>query len=62
MPRENAARRAVRNFLAERGLEDAESRTVMLLTCVDGLVFARLVNGGQVSAEEIHRLVAAALA
>ncbi|MGW8761666.1 TetR/AcrR family transcriptional regulator [Streptomyces sp. NPDC055815] len=61
VPRDNAARRSVEDFLAARGLADAPARTVTLLTCVDGLVFDRLVNGGTVPAEEIRRLVAAAL-
>ncbi|WP_225804739.1 TetR/AcrR family transcriptional regulator [Streptomyces sp. NK15101] len=61
VPRDNAARRSVEEFLAARGLEDAGERTVTLLTCVDGLVFDRLVNGGAVSVEEVRRLVAAAL-
>ncbi|WP_217140048.1 TetR/AcrR family transcriptional regulator [Streptomyces sp. AC627_RSS907] len=60
-PRENAARNAVRDFLAAQGLADAEERTVTLLTCVDGLVFDRLVHGGSVSDAEIGRLVAASL-
>jgi hypothetical protein len=42
-------------------LADAESRTVTLLTCVDGLVFDRLVSGGSVSDGEIRGLVGAAL-
>ncbi|MFF1510193.1 TetR/AcrR family transcriptional regulator [Streptomyces sp. NPDC058326] len=61
VPRENAARGVVREFLAARGLSDAGERTVTLLTCVDGLVFDRLVNGGAVSAEEVGQLVAAAM-
>ncbi|MEV5884812.1 TetR family transcriptional regulator C-terminal domain-containing protein [Streptomyces sp. NPDC052020] len=61
VPRENAARQAVRDFLAAHGVVDAEERTVTLLTCVDGLVFDRLVAGGRVSEQEIHGLVAAAL-
>lgn len=61
VPRENAGRQIVRDFLAAQGLPDAEARTVTLLTCVDGLVFDRLVNGGSVSGQEIGRLVAAAL-
>ena len=61
VPRENAGRQVVHDFLAAQGLEDAEARTVTLLTCVDGLVFDRLVNGGSVSGQEIRRLVAAAL-
>lgn len=61
VPRENLARQAVQVFLAAHGVEDAEERTVTLLTCVDGLVFDRLVNGGSVSGQEIHGLVAAAL-
>ncbi|MFD3532651.1 TetR/AcrR family transcriptional regulator [Streptomyces sp. NPDC058664] len=60
VPRDNAARRIVRDFLAARGLADADERTVTLLTCVDGLVFDRLVHGGTVSVEEVGRLVAAA--
>ena len=61
VPRENPARQAVQDFLAAQGVQDAEERTVTLLTCVDGLVFDRLVNGGSVSGHEIHGLVAAAL-
>ncbi|MFF4169428.1 TetR/AcrR family transcriptional regulator [Streptomyces sp. NPDC001744] len=61
VPRENPALRSVRDFLAARGLPDARERTVTLLVCVDGLVFDRLVNGGTVTADEVRRLVAAAL-
>jgi hypothetical protein len=61
VPRENAAREAVRDCLAAQGVADAEERTVTLLTCVDGLVFDRLVNGGSVPAQDIRGLVAAAL-
>ncbi|CAM2731641.1 MULTISPECIES: TetR/AcrR family transcriptional regulator [Streptomyces] len=61
VPRENAAHRAVRDFLAAQGVADAEARTVTLLTCVDGLVFDRLVSGGTVSDHEIRGLVTAAL-
>lgn len=61
MPRGNAARRAARDFLAAQGVADAEGRTVTLLTCVDGLVFDRLVGGGTVSDQEIRGLVEAAL-
>ncbi|MFI8240266.1 TetR/AcrR family transcriptional regulator [Streptomyces sp. NPDC085866] len=61
LPRENLARQALQDFLAAQGVEDAEERTVTLLTCVDGLVFDRLVNGGSVTGPEIHGLVAAAL-
>ncbi|GGK78965.1 hypothetical protein GCM10010094_45220 [Streptomyces flaveus] len=61
VPRENAGRQVVRDFLAEQGVTDAEDRTVTLVTCVDGLVFDRLVNGGSVSSQEIRGLVAAAL-
>lgn len=61
VPRDNAARRAVADFLAAQGVADPEQRTVTLLTCVDGLVFDRLVNGGSVSEEEIRGLVTAAL-
>ncbi|MGV4981238.1 TetR/AcrR family transcriptional regulator [Streptomyces sp. NRAIS4] len=61
VPRENPARRAVCEFLAAQGVADAEERTVTLLTCVDGLVFDRLVNGGIVQEEEIRGLVTAAL-
>ncbi|MGW4704501.1 TetR/AcrR family transcriptional regulator [Streptomyces sp. NPDC004285] len=61
VPRDNAARRSVETFLTAEGLADARERTVTLLTCVDGLVFDRLVNGGAVSSEEIRRLVSAAL-
>lgn len=61
LPRDNAARRAVQEFLTAQGLEDAEQRTVTLLVCVDGLVFDRLVGGGRVSEEELRGLVEAAL-
>lgn len=61
VPRENVARQAVCDFLAAHGISDAGDRTVTLLTCVDGLVFDRLVNGGSVPDQEIRRLVAAAL-
>ena len=61
VPRQNAARHVVRDFLAGQGVADAEDRTVTLLTCVDGLVFDRLVGGGAVSDQEIRGLVAAAL-
>ncbi|MGW1891167.1 TetR/AcrR family transcriptional regulator [Streptomyces sp. NPDC002004] len=61
VPRENAGRHVVRDFLAAHGVAEAEERTVTLLTCVDGLVFDRLVNGGRVSEKEIGRLVTAAL-
>lgn len=61
LPRENAGRDVVRHFLAARGVAHAEERTVTLLTCVDGLVFDRLVNGGRVSPQDLRGLVAAAL-
>ncbi|MEU8034420.1 TetR family transcriptional regulator C-terminal domain-containing protein, partial [Streptomyces sp. NPDC049099] len=61
LPRENRARQAACDFLAAQGVADPEDRTVTLLTCVDGLIFDRLVNGGSVSEEEIRGLVAAAL-
>ncbi|GCB45152.1 TetR/AcrR family transcriptional regulator [Streptomyces sp. NL15-2K] len=60
-PRANAALRAVRDFLSAAGVGDAEERTVTLLTCVDGLVFDRLVHGGAVTEEELRGLVASAL-
>ncbi|MFB6625615.1 TetR/AcrR family transcriptional regulator [Streptomyces sp. NPDC056374] len=61
VPRENAGRDAVRLFLSDRGVTDVENRTHTLLTCVDGLVFDRLVNGGDVPREALDGLVAAAL-
>ncbi|MFG3527090.1 TetR/AcrR family transcriptional regulator [Streptomyces sp. NPDC047917] len=62
VPRQNAARAAVRAFLHAQGVADAEGRTLTLLACVDGLVFDRLVGGGgAVLREEIAGLVAAAL-
>ncbi|WP_045693971.1 TetR/AcrR family transcriptional regulator [Streptomyces rubellomurinus] len=61
VPRENAGRAAVRAFLAGQGVADPDGRTATLLACVDGLVFDRLVGGGEVRAEEIEGLVAAAL-
>ncbi|MGW2181332.1 TetR/AcrR family transcriptional regulator [Streptomyces sp. NPDC001732] len=61
VPRRNAARETVREFLDARGVADAEGRTLTLLACVDGLVFDRLVGGGDVPRGEIAGLVAAAL-
>ncbi|MFH9740962.1 TetR/AcrR family transcriptional regulator [Streptomyces roseolus] len=62
VPRENPGRQAVRTFLAARGVNDVENRTHTLLTCVDGLVFDRLVNGGdEVPREALEGLVTAAL-
>ncbi|MER6450550.1 TetR family transcriptional regulator [Streptomyces venezuelae] len=61
VPRENAGREAVRLFLAARGVRDVEDRTHTLLTCIDGLVFDRLVSGGEVSREALAGLVAAAV-
>ncbi len=61
VPRENAARDTVRAFLSAHGVADAEGRTLTLLACVDGLVFDRLVGGGDVPREEVAGLVAAAL-
>ncbi|MDK0523786.1 TetR family transcriptional regulator C-terminal domain-containing protein [Streptomyces sp. ML-6] len=61
VPRRNAAREIVREFLDARGVADAEGRTLTLLACVDGLVFDRLVSGGDVPGGEIEGLVAAAL-
>ncbi|MGW0709383.1 TetR/AcrR family transcriptional regulator [Streptomyces sp. NPDC002643] len=61
VPRRNAGRQIVQDFLTAQGVEDPEERTITLLTCVDGLVFDRLVNGGGVPEGEIRRLVAAAL-
>ncbi|OLZ63016.1 TetR family transcriptional regulator [Streptomyces sp. IMTB 2501] len=61
VPRENLGRQLVCDFLAGQGVADAADRTVTLLTCVDGLVFDRLVNGGDVREEEVRGLVAAAL-
>ncbi|MFJ2894922.1 TetR/AcrR family transcriptional regulator [Streptomyces sp. NPDC087218] len=61
VPRRNAAREIVREFLDARGVADAEGRTLTLLACVDGLVFDRLVSGGDVPGDEIAGLVAAAL-
>ncbi|WP_405542469.1 TetR family transcriptional regulator C-terminal domain-containing protein [Streptomyces goshikiensis] len=61
VPRENAGREAVRLFLASHGVTDVENRTHTLLTCIDGLVFDRLVSGGDVPREALEGLVAAAL-
>jgi DNA-binding transcriptional regulator YbjK len=61
VPRENAGREAVRRFLAAHGVTDVENRTHTLLTCIDGLVFDRLVSGGDVPREALEGLVAAAL-
>ncbi|MEU8777317.1 TetR family transcriptional regulator [Streptomyces sp. NPDC048606] len=61
VPRENAGREAVRRFLTERRVADVENRTHTLLTCIDGLIFDGLVNGGAVRREAVEGLVAAAL-
>ncbi|WP_031073483.1 TetR/AcrR family transcriptional regulator [Streptomyces sp. NRRL S-118] len=61
VPRENAGREAVRLFLSRHGVTDVENRAHTLLTCVDGLVFDRLVSGGDVPREALEGLVAAAL-
>ncbi|MFG2793376.1 TetR/AcrR family transcriptional regulator [Streptomyces sp. NPDC048419] len=61
IPRENAGRDAVRLFLAAHGVTDIDNRTHTLLTCIDGLVFDRLVSGGEVPREALEGLVAAAL-
>lgn len=61
VPRENVGREVVRDFLAGQGFADAEERTITLLTCVDGLVFDRLVAGGSVCEKEIRRMVATTL-
>ncbi|MFF8015664.1 TetR family transcriptional regulator [Streptomyces sp. NPDC007929] len=61
VPRHNAGRQVVSDFLTAHGVAGVEDRTVTLLTCIDGLVFDRLVGGGTVSDQEIRGLVAAAL-
>ncbi|MFG3365789.1 TetR family transcriptional regulator [Streptomyces sp. NPDC048156] len=61
VPRENAARDALRDYLAARGVADAEGRTLTRPACVDRLVFDRLLGGGRVSEPEIRGLVATAL-
>ncbi|QOV36727.1 TetR family transcriptional regulator C-terminal domain-containing protein [Streptomyces ferrugineus] len=61
VPRENAGREAVRSFLTERGVPDVENRTHTLLACLDGLIFDRLVCGGEVPREALEGLVAATL-
>ena len=61
VPRENAGRQVVHDFLTAQGLADAEARTITLLTYMDGLIFDRLVNGGSVSDGDVRGLVAAAL-
>ncbi|MEU4986703.1 TetR family transcriptional regulator [Streptomyces sp. NPDC021969] len=61
VPRENAGRDAVRLFLAAHGVTDVENRSHIMLTCIDGLVFDRLVSGGEVPREALEGLVAAAL-
>ncbi|MFI6930645.1 TetR/AcrR family transcriptional regulator [Streptomyces sp. NPDC050287] len=61
VPRENAGREAVRLFLAGQGVTDVENRTHTLLTCIDGLIFDRLVSGGEVPREPLEGIVAAAL-
>lgn len=61
VPRQNAGRQVVRDFLAAQGVADTDDRTITLLTCMDGLIFDRLIGGGTVSDQEIRGLVAAAL-
>lgn len=61
LPRDNAARDVVRAFLAAQGVTEVEERTDTLLTCVDGFVFDRLVNGGSVSPDDIRALVTTAV-
>ncbi|MEU6389277.1 TetR family transcriptional regulator [Streptomyces sp. NPDC046939] len=61
VPRENAGHQAVRLFLSAHGVSDVDNRTFTLLTCIDGLVFDRLVRGGEVPREAMEGLVAAAL-
>jgi DNA-binding transcriptional regulator YbjK len=61
VPRENAGRAVVRAFLAAQGVTDPDGRTATLLACIDGLVFDRLVGGGEAGTDEIQGLVAAAL-
>ncbi|GAA2783268.1 TetR/AcrR family transcriptional regulator [Kitasatospora paracochleata] len=61
VPRANAARSAVEAFLAAHGVTDPEGRTITLLTCVDGLLFDRLINGGTISPDDVIPLVTAAL-
>ncbi|MFC8721211.1 TetR/AcrR family transcriptional regulator [Kitasatospora sp. NPDC057198] len=63
VPRENAGREAVRRFLTAHGVPDAdvEARSRVLLSCVDGLVFDGLVNGGEVPPGAVEGLVVAAL-
>ncbi|MFI9122230.1 TetR/AcrR family transcriptional regulator [Streptomyces bikiniensis] len=61
VPRENAGLDAIRLFLAARGVKDIKDRSHTLLTCIDGLVFDRLVNGGEVPREAVEGLIAAAL-
>jgi DNA-binding transcriptional regulator YbjK len=62
VPRGNAGREAVRLFLAAHGVTEVDTRTHTLLTCIDGLVFDRLVSGGdEVPREALETLIAAAL-
>ncbi|BAU88177.1 tetR-family transcriptional regulator [Streptomyces laurentii] len=67
VPRENRGREVVRDFLAARGVEDPDARTLTLLACVDGLVLDRVVaapdaaSGRAEVRKEIEGLVAAAL-
>lgn len=61
VPRENAGRARVRDFLVEQGVVEPLERTTTLLACIDGLVFDRLVGGGEVAEDEIRGLVLAAL-
>ncbi|MFD4372440.1 TetR/AcrR family transcriptional regulator [Streptomyces sp. NPDC058486] len=61
VPRENAAREAVRHFLSAHGVQDVENRTHTLLTCIDGLIFDHLLTGGEVPREALEGLLTAAL-
>ncbi|TQF07234.1 TetR family transcriptional regulator [Kitasatospora acidiphila] len=59
MPRQNAAREAVQDFLRAQGVPEptVEERTDTLLACVDGLVFDRLLAGGTVPPAQLRALV-----
>jgi DNA-binding transcriptional regulator YbjK len=63
VPRQNAARAAVQDFLRAQGVPEpaVEDRTDTLLACVDGLVFDRLLTGGTVPPGQLRALVDTAL-
>lgn len=61
VPRANAGRDTVRDFLGAHGAPESETRTHSLLACVEGLILEHLLTGTPVPREALEGLVAAAL-